>query len=190
MIVLQGLDDENGGVDGYTIVNMYGDWFVMMGNNLNGRLTEEDTMPPIPIVDGLIDVVKYLVRVPGAHLHSIYDVDAGELQMVTVLGFCEANWTKIDGRFGGFLQDPPVVSEDLRLTLRMIRGVTVGAYTVDAKPCMRYWKFTRAAGGFRRVDMRRDHIEPDDIHMRGEMAVKYEMIEERPTVVVRPGYLR
>ena len=66
--------------------------------------------------------------------------------MVTVFGFCEANWTKIEGRFGRLLQDLPVVSGYLRLTLRRTHGFAVSAYPVDAKPCMRYWKFTRVTG--------------------------------------------
>ena len=48
----------------------------------------------------------------------------------------------------------------------------------------------KIGGGFRRVKLRRDRIEPDDIHMMGEMAVRYEMIEEGPTVIVRLGCLR
>ena len=162
----------------------------MTGNNLNERHTKEDTLIPIPIGDGFIKVAKYLARVQGAHLPQIFDVRAGALRMVTIIGFCEENWSKNEGRFNGFLLTPPVIDEDLRHTLRRTRGVSAGAYPVDVKPCMRYWNFTRFANGFRKVEMTRDRIEPNDIHVRGEMAVRYEMHEAGPKVRLRPAYLK
>ena len=46
------------------------------------------------------------------------------------------------------------------------------------------------ARGFHRVEMARDLIEPNAIHLRGEESVRYEMNEVGPTVRVIPAYLR
>ena len=110
--------------------------------------------------------------------------------LCTIIGFCKDNWVIIEGRFGRFLRSPPVVDEDLKLILRSTRGATVGPYPVDGKPCMRYWKFTKVARGYRRVELRRGRIDPKHIHLMGEMAVRYEMLEVGPTASVRPTYLR
>ena len=161
----------------------------MTGKNMNGMQTEQDTLGPIPIGDGCIEVVKYLARGPGAHLSDIYNGEAGDLQTVTIVVFCEANWRKIEGRFEGFLRTPAVIDDDLKHTFSRTCGVSVGAYPVDAKPRMMYWMFRRVTRFFHRVEMKRRRIEPEDIDERGEESVRYEMSEVGRTVRVMPAYL-
>ena len=70
-----------------------------------------------------------------------------------------------------------------------MRGVFVGAYPIDAKPCMMYWRFRGVARSFHRVVMQRRRIKPEDIDERGEESVRYKIVEVGRMVHVMPSYL-
>ena len=186
LVVAQEVDT---GVAGYAIVCLRGHWFVMHGKNINGLQGERDSLAPIPIGDGFIDVAKYLVEGPGAHLPQIYNGGPGELQTVTIVGFHEANWRRVEMRFDGLIREPAVVDSALENTLKRTRGVSHDAHPVDAKPCMRYWKFTRAGQGFHRREMQVNEMEPEDYDETGEESVMYEMEEIGDPERVMPAYL-
>ena len=109
--------------------------------------------------------------------------------MVTIFGFHDANWGIIERRFDGLLRTPAVVDDTLKHTLRRMRGVSHDAHPVDAKPCMRYWKFLRVREGFHRREMQVNQMEPDDYDETGEESVMYEMEEIGRFERVMPAHL-